>query len=332
VERSASLNPAGKPLAVEAWVKADKPGGVVVANGGPAHGYALYVQEGRPRFAVRVKEEPAIVSATRKIVGQWVHLAGVLSVDKQLQLYVDGELAASAAAPGFIAGEPVQAIEIGADEGSGEGVGKYNSPLPLTGVIDQVRLYDGPVTAAEIKSHFDDPGDKTVADAKLVLDFTFDKGKARDLSGNNNHGKAPGVKPVSGKLGQAMQLTGRTGSGTRGHFVEYHWSVENPPLFARAMVLADKTLFVAGPPDFVNEDEVAAGNIADPALLEQLAAQDAAMNGEKGGILLAVSAADGQTISRRKLANLPTWDGMVAARGCLYISTEDGKVLCLKGR
>ena len=44
------------------------------------------------------------------------------------------------------------------------------------------------------------------------------------------------------------------------------------PLRIRAMVLAGKTLFVAGPPDFINEDEVAAGNIADPKLLEQLAA------------------------------------------------------------
>jgi hypothetical protein len=332
VERSASLNPAGKPLAVEAWVKADKPQGVVVANGGPTHGFALYLQQGRPHFAVRVKEEPAIVAAQQKIVGNWVHLAGVLDADKQLQLYVDGELAASAAAPGFIAEEPAQAIEIGADEGSGEGVGKYNSPLPLTGAIDQVRIYDGSVTAAEIKKHFEDPADTTVADAKLVLDFTFDKGKARDLSGNNNHGLARAVKPISGKLGQAMQFAGRAGSGARGHFVEYHWSVENPPLFARAMVLADKTLFVAGPPDFINEDEAAAGNIADPALLEQLAAQDAAMRGAQGGILLAVSASDGQTISQRKLASLPTWDGMVAARGCLYISTEDGKVLCLKGK
>ncbi|MBC8871015.1 MAG: PQQ-binding-like beta-propeller repeat protein [Planctomycetes bacterium] len=329
VEKSPSLNPTNTPLAVEAWVKADKPAGAIVANGGPSHGYALFLQQGRPHFAIRVKGDLFVVSAKQKVVGDWVHLAGVLTADKKLEVYVDGELAATGKAGGFIVEEPAQAIEVGADSGT-EGVGEYRGTLPFTGLIDQVRAYYGTVSADEIQKHSQTPDDTTVADAKLVLDFTFEKGKARDLSGNNNHGKLGGVKPVEGKLGTAIEFTGRSASGGKNHFVQYHWSVENPPVVARAMVLADKTLFVAGPPDLVDEDEVVA-DLVNPELLEKLAAQEAALAGKKGAILLAVSTTDGQTLAQQKLKFPPTWDGMAAANACLYLSTVDGKVMCLAG-
>jgi hypothetical protein len=62
------------------------------------------------------------------------------------------------------------------------------------------------------------------------------------------------------------------------------------------------------------------------------ATQDAAMDGTQGGVLLAVSATEGKTLAEQKLDTLPTWDGMAAAHGCLYLSTTDGKVLCLAGK
>jgi hypothetical protein len=251
----------------------------------------------------------------------------VLTADKQLEIYVDGDLAATGKASGLIAQEPSQAIEIGADDGS-EGVGEYRGPLPFAGLIDQVRVYHGAVSGAEIQKHAREPDDTTVADAKLVLDYTFDNGKARDLSGNNNHGKLQGVKAAEGKLGTAIQFPGKPASTGKSHFVKYHWSVENPPVIARAMVLAGETLFVAGPPDLVDEDEAVA-HIASPDLLEKLAAQDAALDGKRGAFLLAVSTADGTTLSQHELKVPPTWDGMAAANGCLYLSTVDGKVLCL---
>ena len=51
------LNPTGKPLAVEAWVKAEKASGVIVARGGPANGFALVVHRGKPWFMVRSDEK-----------------------------------------------------------------------------------------------------------------------------------------------------------------------------------------------------------------------------------------------------------------------------------
>ncbi|MBM4039661.1 MAG: methyltransferase domain-containing protein [Planctomycetes bacterium] len=77
------------------------------------------------------------------------------------------------------------------------------------------------------------------------------------------------------------------------------------PIVVRAMLLADKVLFVAGP-------SVEAG----------------------GGraLLLALSASDGAELARLPLDAPPVFDGMAAARGRLFLSTMGGKVFCLGGR
>ncbi|MFO8013758.1 MAG: PQQ-binding-like beta-propeller repeat protein [Phycisphaerae bacterium] len=334
VDKSESLNPAGTPLAVEAWVHAEKPGGVVLARGGPAHGYALFLKGGRPHFAVRAKSQAFTVGGGEKVVGRWVHLAGVLTKDRKLHLYIDGKRVAEAEAGGFVAEDPAQALEVGADLGGGEGVSDaYKSPYPFTGLIDEVRVYHGTVTAEEIAKHAESPGETAAGDADLVLRFTFEKDRARDKSGHKNHGKLGDVKTAKGTLDAAMRFTGKgQAAKPRGHFVEYHWTVEKPPVIARAMVQAAEVLFVAGPPDLVDEDKVAGANLQAEEVRQQLAAQDAAMRGEKGAILLAVSTADGKVLARHDLAAPPRWDGMAAAHGRLYLATTDGKVLCMTGK
>jgi len=112
--------------------------------------------------------------------------------------------------------------------------------------------------------------------------------------------------------------------------IEYDWSTRIP-LQARAMVLAGKTLFVAGPPEVVDEEEAYRG-LGDAALQAKLAQQNEALRGGKGGTLLAVSAADGKTLAQIPLHSPPAWDGMAAAGGRLYLSTLDGTVVCFGGK
>jgi hypothetical protein len=83
------------------------------------------------------------------------------------------------------------------------------------------------------------------------------------------------------------------------------------PVRMRAMVLAGKTLFAAGPPDVLDPD--------DPM---------AAFEGRKGGLLWAVSAEDGKKLAEHKLDSPPVFDGMIAVDGRLYIAARDGKLLC----
>ena len=81
-----------------------------------------------------------------------------------------------------------------------------------------------------------------------------------------------------------------------------------------AMVAAGATLFVGGPPDVAEQ--------GDPY---------ASFEGRKGAVIWAVSAADGKKLAECPLPAPPVFDGMAAAAGRLYISTTDGKVMCLAG-
>ena len=105
------------------------------------------------------------------------------------------------------------------------------------------------------------------------------------------------------------------------------WS-DDTSVQATAMVLAGGALFVAGPPDVENEEE-SVKTLSDPETRKKLAEQSAAFEGRRGALLLAVSPSDGQKLAAYRLDSMPRFDGMIAAGGRLYLSTVDGKVLCL---
>ena len=77
------------------------------------------------------------------------------------------------------------------------------------------------------------------------------------------------------------------------------------------MVLANETVFAAGVPDVVPDN--------DPY---------GAFEGRKGAKLLAFSAVDGEKLAEYDLKHEPVFDGMVAAGGRLYIAAANGDVLC----
>ncbi len=110
--------------------------------------------------------------------------------------------------------------------------------------------------------------------------------------------------------------------GTKGYrlFARDHeaekdrWSVRIP-VRVRAMVVAAEKLFVAGPPDVVPDD--------DPL---------AAFEGRLGASLVAFSTADGRQLAdAAKLDAPPVYDGLIAAAGRLYLSLDDGRVVCYGG-
>jgi hypothetical protein len=82
-------------------------------------------------------------------------------------------------------------------------------------------------------------------------------------------------------------------------------------LTGKAMTLAADVVFVAGAPLVFKFD--------DPA---------ATYEGRLGGVLWAVSAADGSKLAEYKLDVLPAWDGIAAAYGKLFIVNQDGSVEC----
>ena len=331
-ERKQSLNPKDTPLAVMAWVNAEQPSGVVVARGGPAVGYALALAQGRPRWFVRTaSDKVASVTGPSSIVGGWVHLAGVLTKDKKLELYVNGKLVAAEVSPQFIPSDPAQSLELGGDDGGA--VGDYQSPSRFLGTMDELRLYHGELTAGEIAALAGpDASSRSVKpkSASLRLYCSFDDGDANDQSGNDNHGKLDGNRATPGKFAGAIRFQGGGGGvpGGPDSFVQHQWT-KDLPLMVRALVKAGDVLFMAGPADLIDEEETFQKLAAkDPYVQVQLQQQDDAFEGKLGARLQAVSAADGKTLFEFHLNSLPIWDGMAAARGKLYLSTSGGSVHC----
>jgi len=110
--------------------------------------------------------------------------------------------------------------------------------------------------------------------------------------------------------------------------VRRKWMIEKPEVVARAMVLAGRTLFVAGPPDVVDEEKTW-GHTLEPQVQAKLKAQSEALDGAQGALLWAVSAEDGARRGRYRLESPPVLDGMIAANGRLYLSLKNGTILCM---
>jgi outer membrane protein assembly factor BamB len=326
VPLSKKIDPSNKSIFVEAWANIEKPNGVVVAHGGPLNGYSLFVEKGRPQFAARIGDTLVQISGKEPVVGKWVKLAGAITSDKQIVLYLDGSQVASDKVPGLIEKAPAQSIEIGADDGSA--VADYQSPFGISGVIDDVKIIHGSFTAADVEMHIEAPES---LNGKAVFASSFTNGKAQDESGAGNHGEIASADVVVGRSGKALYFEGSAKGGGKsgGSFVAPHWT-KDAPLFVRAMVKTGPTLFIVGPPDIVDEAETFERlKNRDVSVEAVLAEQDALLNGSKGSLLRAISAKDGTTISDVQLDSLPIWDGMAAARGQLFLSTQDGEVICL---
>ena len=110
---------------------------------------------------------------------------------------------------------------------------------------------------------------------------------------------------------------------------KYDWSC-TAPVLGRALVMAGDTLFVAGPPDVVDQEATLVA-LGDAKTASALAEQRDAYRGKRGAVLLASAATDGRKLAAYTLESVPVFDGMAAARGCLYLANTDGSVVCLAG-
>ncbi|MFO1066879.1 MAG: PQQ-binding-like beta-propeller repeat protein [Pirellulales bacterium] len=400
--KSPNLDATGKPITVEAWFTATNPNGTIIARGGPAEGFALTLETGLPHFHVRSNSELSSIKGPRRLVGGWHHVVGVLTEQKQMRMYIDGELVAEGKASGLLTKDPAQGLEIAADAGSA--VGEYQSPFGFTGVIDEVRLYFAEATAEQIKARYESDAEVN-PDPRLVI--TFDDGTARDLSLYRNNGTLESGVPIDGHTGKGVRFSnnaarlapggeGQAAGGAKqagnankrggkqnanaqnsnaqnapnaqnaaqpksdddddgkpnpagnaaqnatkqaarkagnaaqagNSLIKPKWTADIP-VYARAMVLAGDELFIAGPLDMIDEEETFQQlSEKDPKVQTLLAAQDDALNGGVGGLLLSVNCGTGEIDQRIELGTLPSWDGMAGAGGMLFLTTLDGEVVC----
>jgi hypothetical protein len=111
--------------------------------------------------------------------------------------------------------------------------------------------------------------------------------------------------------------------------IQTAWN-QDVPILVRAMVLAGKTLFLAGPPDLIDEHQTLK-TFDTPATQALLARQAAALEGKEGALLWAVSATEGKKLAQQELDALPRFDSLIAAAGRLYYTSTDGEVVALEG-
>jgi len=115
--------------------------------------------------------------------------------------------------------------------------------------------------------------------------------------------------------------------------IQHLWELAKPDLLANAMVLADRNIFLAGPPDVADEEKTFSFVFgANDDINRQMRRQEEAWQGKEGALLWVVSADTGKKLSQYKIPEIPVWDGMIAANGRLYLSLKNGTILCMGKR
>jgi outer membrane protein assembly factor BamB/SAM-dependent methyltransferase len=147
--------------------------------------------------------------------------------------------------------------------------------------------------------------------------------KVFDQRGPGNHFRSAYFKPGSGFLlcaddnsnepQQSARVKGAESSRPDQIRTKPAKWTKRIPMRVRAMVLADRTLLLAGPRDEIPAD--------DPL---------AHLEGRRGASLWAVSTRDGKKLAEYKLTHQPVFDGIAAADGALLIVLDSREIVCFK--
>ncbi|WP_405895231.1 DNRLRE domain-containing protein [Streptomyces sp. NBC_00104] len=199
-QRAPHIN-TSRSFTVSAWAKMDrKPdgAGVITAQAGQYRsGFELYYSKAYDRWAVNQysadAEDATPIRAmqpdgTTARVGEWVHLVGVHdTVMNTLTLYVNG----------VRAGSTTLTSPFYADQSMYIGAGGYNGQIQshFPGTIDDVRLYDRPLSPEEVQ--------------QMVKQRPLVKGRWTFAQGSG----APQVTPDASASGNAMTLRGGAAVG-----------------------------------------------------------------------------------------------------------------------
>jgi arylsulfatase A-like enzyme len=140
IGKSASLDPAVAGWTLDVTFKSDRPDGVLLACGGRSQGYALYLESGKPVFAVTANNRTSRVTATQTVGHEWVRVTARVTGRLQLRLGIDGKPAGQSPLHDYIGRQPNEGLQIGADLGSTV----EDRMLPqFVGLIEAVRVYNG---------------------------------------------------------------------------------------------------------------------------------------------------------------------------------------------
>lgn len=137
LDGSAAPPIAGRAFTITAVFDARQQDGVIVAQGGLVHGYALYVEGGELFFALR--RNNALTTAHAGPVGNGRRTATAsFSRTGEMSIALDGNPPGVATAAGAITMIPTEGLDVGADRGAP--VGPYQAGNAFGGVIEGVTV------------------------------------------------------------------------------------------------------------------------------------------------------------------------------------------------
>jgi arylsulfatase len=111
--------------------------GVIAAQGGTEHGWALYVQKGKVCFATTTGGKRNVIRGSNMIAGQ-AKVKATLAKDGKAQIVVNGREAASGRFPGVLISQPADGLQVSRDMNGN--VGEYRVPFALDGHVTKVIL------------------------------------------------------------------------------------------------------------------------------------------------------------------------------------------------
>jgi arylsulfatase A-like enzyme len=139
LDRDASPQIARHGFVVSAEVDATAPEGVIVAQGGPANGFALFLHEGKLAFALRETKKLTTVTASAPLEAGLHRVEGQLASDGKITISVDGASVGEGRAPGLLKQQPGEGLTVGGDGRAA--VGDYAAPNTLKGTVEKVTVH-----------------------------------------------------------------------------------------------------------------------------------------------------------------------------------------------
>jgi len=127
----------GKPFTISCVVETTQADAILVAHGGSAVGYALYLKAGRPVFAIRAGSSISEIAAPDAVAGS-VRIRAALAADHTMTLTVNDKIAATGKAPGLITRQPQEDFCVGHD--NKRPVTNYSAGHLFRGTIDGLRI------------------------------------------------------------------------------------------------------------------------------------------------------------------------------------------------
>ncbi|MBN1901905.1 arylsulfatase [Candidatus Sumerlaeota bacterium] len=115
--------------------------GVIIAQGGLAHGYSLYMKNGRIHFAIRKNDELTTIEAKESLPKAPVTVTAKIEKNGAIRIMLDNKELAFSPKGGPLAITPIDILSVGKD--AGDPVGDYSGEFPFKGKLGKVKIETG---------------------------------------------------------------------------------------------------------------------------------------------------------------------------------------------